>query len=114
MDIKVDTDSINFKKLRNKFIDLYLLRYDWMKELLSESGKTDGDFRLNAQQKLGIILFPELTNPSGIDKKNAFARNTHLQPDEPTDLVLLAKLQTSESILGSRILRSELDKKNET
>ena len=78
LDIEVDRDSINFKKLRNKFIDLYLLRYDWVKELLNESGKSDDDFRLNAQQKLGLVLFPELTN--GIDKKNAFARETHLQP----------------------------------
>ena len=80
LDIKVDTNSINFKKLRNKFIDLYLLRYDWMKDLLGDSGKTDADFKLHAQQKLRIVLFPELTNPSEIDKKNAFARNTHLQP----------------------------------
>ena len=108
LDIEVDRDSINFKKLRNKFIDLYLLRYDWMNELLNESGKTDADFRLNAQQKLGIVLFPELTNPSGMDKKNAFARNTHLQPDEPTDLELHEKLQQSESILESRILQNDL------
>ena len=80
LDIEVDRDSINFKKLRNKFIDLYLLRYDWIKELLNESGETDTDFRLHAQEKLKIVLFPELTNPSGIDKKDAFARGTHLQP----------------------------------
>ena len=97
LDIEVDKDSINFKKLRNKFIDLYVLRYDWVKELLNESGKTDEDFRLNAQQKLGLVLFPELTN--GTDKKNAFARNTHLQ----SELELQQKLQQSESILGSRI-----------
>ena len=41
---------------------------------------TDSDFRLNAQQKLKIVLFPELSNPTGIDKKNTTARNTHLQP----------------------------------
>ncbi len=80
LDIEVDRDSINFKKLRNKFIDLYLLRYDWIKDLLGDSEKTDDDFRLNAQQKLRIVLFPELTNPSGMDKKDAFARRTHLQP----------------------------------
>ena len=80
LDIEVDRDSINFKKLRNKFIDLYLLRYYWIKDLLGDSEKTDDDFRLNAQQKLRIVLFPELTNPSGMDKKDAFARRTHLQP----------------------------------
>ena len=41
-----------------------------------------------------------IRHPSDIGR-----RGTHLQPDEPTDLELLAKLQTSESILGSRILR---------
>ena len=129
LDIEVDRDSINFKKLRNKFIDLYLLRYDWIKELLNESGKTDTDFRLHAQEKLRIGLFPELVNPSGIGKNDAFARGTHLQPiieniqsPEPiepylvqtSELDLQAKLQNSESILGSRILRSELDKEKQT
>ena len=129
LDIRVDRDSINFKKLRNKFIDLYLLRYDWIKELLNESGKTDTDFRLHAQEKLRIGLFPELVNPSGIGKNDAFARGTHLRPiieniqsPEPiepylvqtSELDLQAKLQNSESILGSRILRSELDKEKQT
>ena len=41
---------------------------------------TDSDFKLNAQQKLKIVLFPELSNPTGIDKKNIAARNTHLKP----------------------------------
>ena len=68
-----------------------MLRYDWIKDLLGDSNKTDADFQLDAQQKLKIILFPELSNPSGLDKKNAFARGTHLQPvleelaDEPSE-----------------------------
>ena len=62
LDIQVDRDSINFKKLRNKFIDLYVLRYDWVKELLNESGKTDEDIRHNPQQKLAQELIPEITN----------------------------------------------------
>ena len=93
------------------------------------SGKTDTDFRLHAQEKLRIGLFPELVNPSGIGKNDAFARGTHLQPiieniqsPEPiepylvqtSELDLQAKLQNSESILGSRILRSELDKEKQT
>ena len=128
LEIEVDKDSINFKKLRNKFFDLYMLRYDWVDELLNETGKTDTDFILHAQEKLRIGLFPELVNPSGIGKKDAFARKTHLQPrvenflpepKEPylaqtTELDLQAKLQTSESMLGSRILRSDLDKEEQT
>ena len=38
------------------------------------------------------------------DKKDAFARDTHLQP---TELEIQERLQSSESILGSRILRND-------
>ena len=30
-DVQVEKDSVTFKKLRNNFIDLYLLRHEWMK-----------------------------------------------------------------------------------
>jgi hypothetical protein len=57
LDIKVDKNSVNFKKLRNKFIDLYSLRYDWMRELVTETGKTDNDLKIPAQEKLKLELF---------------------------------------------------------
>ncbi len=115
LDIEVDRDSINFKKLRNKFIDLYVLRYDWVKELLNESGKTGEDFRLNAQQKLGLVLFPELTN--GTDKKNAFARNTHLQPvienyaPEPIEPYLVQQVGLLSSNIKTFIDRKKIEGK---
>ena len=62
LDIKVFKNSVNFKKLRNKFIDLYSLRYDWMRELVNETGKTDNDLKITAQTKLNFELFPELIN----------------------------------------------------
>ena len=40
LDIQVDKNSLEFTKLRNNFIDLYLLRHQWMKELVSETGRT--------------------------------------------------------------------------
>jgi len=107
LNIEVDRDSINFKKLRNKFIDLYLLRYDWVKELLNESGKTDEDFKLTAQQKLGIVLFPELTNPTGTDKKNAFARETHLQPN-----LVQKKGESLSSNINQYLERKEIEGKS--
>ena len=64
LDIEVDKKSVDFKKLRNKFIDLYLLRHEWMKELVNKTGKSDNDFRRDAQTKLDLELFPELSNPS--------------------------------------------------
>ena len=117
LDVEIDRNSINFKKLRNKFIDLYLLRYDWIKELLNESGKTGDDFRNDAQQKLKIVLFPELTNPSGIDKKDAFARGTHLQPvieqlaDEPSEPYLVQQVGLLSSNIKTFIDRKRIEGK---
>ena len=78
LDIKVDKGSIDFKKLRNKFIDLYLMRFSWMKELIKNSGRSDDDFRREVDEKLNMNLFSELTEQE-----------------------LNLKLQDSESILGS-------------
>ena len=90
LDIEIESNSINYKNLRRQFIKLYLLRYDWIRTLIKETGIVDeDDFRREVDNKLGMGLFPDL---------------------QPTDLDLLQKLQTSESILGSRILRSEMDK----
>ena len=76
LDIKVEKNSVNFKKLRNKFIDLYSLRYDWMRELVNETGKTDNDLRITAQEKLKLELFPELIHPPVIE-------NYAPEPKEP-------------------------------
>ena len=40
LDIRVEKDSVEFKRLRNHFIDLYLLRHEWMRELVDQTGKT--------------------------------------------------------------------------
>ena len=63
LDIQVDKNSLEFTKLRNNFIDLYLLRHQWMKELVSETGRTDDDFRRQVDEKLKMELFPDLTQP---------------------------------------------------
>ena len=76
LDIKVEKNSVNFKKLRNKFIDLYSLRYDWMRELVNETGKTDNDLKITAQTKLNLELFPELINSPIIE-------NYSIEPKEP-------------------------------
>tara|TARA_B100000586_G_scaffold232380_1_gene181716 strand:- start:557 stop:1018 length:462 start_codon:yes stop_codon:yes gene_type:complete len=61
LDIKVDKGSVDFKKLRNKFIDLYLMRLDWVKELINNTGRSDDDFRREVDEKLNMSLFTELT-----------------------------------------------------
>ena len=60
LDINFDKQNLNYKKLRKSFIDLYILRFEWIKELINESGKTDDDFRREVDKKLSFNLFPEL------------------------------------------------------
>ena len=81
LDIDVQKNSLEFQKLRNNFIDLYLLRHDWMRELVNQTGKSDDDFKRNAQEKIGINLFPELQETSFEEirenfKKTVFEKNS--------------------------------------
>ena len=67
LDIEIETNSINYKNLRRQFIQLYLLRYDWIRTLIKETGQIDeNDFRREVDNKLGMGLFPDLqtTQPS--------------------------------------------------
>ena len=98
LDIEVNKNSVDFKKLRNKFIDLYLIRYDWIKDLLNESGKNDSDFKMNAQQKLGLDLFPELMNP--------IIENLVPEPKEPYEV---QRESTPISPTGKSSLSSNID-----
>ena len=98
LDIEVNKNSVDFKKLRNKFIDLYLIRYDWIKDLLNESGKNDSDFKMNAQQKLGLDLFPELMNP--------VIENLVPEPKEPYEV---QRESTPISPAGKSSLSSNID-----
>ena len=60
LEITLDKQSLNYKKLRSSFIDLYLLRFKWIKDMMDESGRTDEDFRREVDEKLDMNLFPEL------------------------------------------------------
>ena len=60
LDIKFDTNSVNYKQLKRHFIELYLLRFEFIRNLINETGATDDDFRLEVQEKLKTNLFPEL------------------------------------------------------
>ena len=75
MDIHVEKNPLEFQKLRNNFIDLYLLRHDWMRELVNQTGKSDDDFRENAQEKIGMNLFPELQEFSIEDFRKSAQHN---------------------------------------
>ena len=61
LDIEIETNSINYKNLRRQYIQLYLLRFDWIKTLIKETGKFDEvSFRREVDEKLGLSLFPDL------------------------------------------------------
>ncbi len=60
LDIEIDMKSNNYKQLRMGFIDLYLLRYDWMKSLINDTGKDENDFRREVDEKLKMNLFGEI------------------------------------------------------
>jgi len=62
MSIKIEKESIGFKRLREHFIDLYLMRYEWIRELVLKTGKSDDDFRKDFDSKIGLDLFPELSD----------------------------------------------------
>jgi len=60
LDIEYDNKSVNYRQLRRYFIDLYLLRFDFTRNLINETGRTDDDFRIEVEEKLKVELFPEL------------------------------------------------------
>jgi len=64
LDIEFDTNSINYLQLRTHFIDLYLLRFDFIRSLINETGRTDDDFRREVEENLKLELFPELQEQS--------------------------------------------------
>ena len=91
LDIEFDTKSVNHKKLRRYFIDLYLLRFDFTKSLINETGKTDDDFRREVDEKLKVSLFPELSViDSRPDNKyvspNSIHKEESLTPHQSTPL----------------------------
>ncbi len=70
LDIRFEKGSVNYKSLRRSFIDLSLLRYEWTKDLINESGRDDDDFRKEVDRKLKMNLFPELCGdtPSPVEQ----------------------------------------------
>jgi hypothetical protein len=43
LDINIATNSINYKNLRRQFIQIYLLRFDWIRTLIKETDTFDED-----------------------------------------------------------------------
>ena len=77
MNIKIEKESVGYKRLREHFIDLYLMRYEWIKELVLKTGKSDDDFRKDFDSKFRLDLFPELSNSVDLTES--------LMKDEPNN-----------------------------
>jgi len=61
LDIEIEPNSINYKDIRRRFIQLYLLRFDWIRTLIKETDMLDEDsFRREVDEKLKTSLFPDL------------------------------------------------------
>jgi integrase len=94
--ITLDKKSLNYKKLRSSFIDLYLIRFKWIKDLMDESGRTDDDFKREVDEKLNMNLFSELI---GQTQSQQVSVNQEVHTDQKVSS--LSKLQStciSESI----------------
>ena len=56
LDIEIKTNSINYKNLRRQFIQLYLLRFYWIRSLIKETGNVDeDDFRREVDTKFVLV-----------------------------------------------------------
>ena len=81
---EVDKKSLEFKTLRKRVIELKLLRFSHKKDFVSGKQTDLNKFLEECDNKFRLgISFEEV-----MDKKNAFARNTHLQPEPPKDEVV--------------------------
>ena len=68
LEISTEKNSIIYKQLRMSFIEIYVMRYEWMRNLIQETGRDDDDFRREVDKKLRMDLFPELQKQSSSEK----------------------------------------------
>ena len=68
-DLEPDKKNVEYKKLVRRWIELKLMRQDWKRDLLTDSGKTDEDFRNEIEDKWKLGLFGEEYTKEGVVKK---------------------------------------------
>jgi hypothetical protein len=67
--LEPDKKNVEYKILVRRGIELKLMRQDWKRVLLTDSGKTDEDFRNELDEKWKLGLFGEEYNKKGVVKK---------------------------------------------
>ena len=66
MSIMIEKESVGYKRLREHFIDLYLMQYEWIKEFEIKTGRSIDDFEKDFDSKFRLDLFPELSESVGL------------------------------------------------
>ena len=105
---EVDKNSLEFKTLRKRVIELKLLRFSHKKDFVSGKQTDLNKFLEECDSKFRLGI-------SNMDKKNAFARNTHLQPvienyaPEPIQPYLVEVNEKVETILISKLIDEYID-----
>ena len=105
LDIKVDRGSVDFRKLRNRFIDLYLMRTSWVKDLLKDNGRTQEDWKREVDEIFGMGLYPEKSRDS---KDSFFPSSTQTLTSQPS-----TKLTSLEQTPVSKVMEDYFEQKGE-
>ena len=64
LDIEPNKSKVEYKGLLRKWVELKLMRTNWKRELINQTGKTDEDFRKEVDEKWKIDLFSSESNES--------------------------------------------------
>ena len=86
LDIEFDNKTVDYKQLRRHFIDLYLLRFEFIRNLINETGRTDDDFKREVEEKLKVELFSELKEKSTPIIENFSPETNQLNSHQSTPL----------------------------
>ena len=103
---EVDKNSLEFKTLRKRVIELKLLRFSHKKDFVSGKQTDLNKFLEECDSKFRLGI----SNDGVMDKKNAFARKTHLQPvienyaPEPLQPYQVEVNEKVETILISKLI----------
>jgi hypothetical protein len=108
--IEPNVRNVEYKGLVRRWIELKLMRQDWKRDLLNDSGKTDEDFQneLETKWKLGLWKTSEDVKPSPV------VENYEPEPLEPYIVkpksieVKYNKVQSSPSPLFSKVYPKHL------
>ena len=106
LDIEIEPNSINYKEIRRRFIQLYLLRFDWIRTLIKETGSFDEDsFRREVDEKLKLGLFPDLqSNPYLVSTNSVEVKYNKVEKSKLIREVVDEFLVLRKGVVGEKLL----------